>query len=401
MKILLYTDITIRPDQLFWHRDLGLLTKTFRDLGHNALLVVHLATEPPPLPTFAPSHVPTSAAFDIKHPTSRIPEEPVLWPSPLDVCNPSWWQLQKPDLVILGLWTRPKYDSIRRAALSATPHVVERADSDGMRTASCGLLTYAKRRFDYFRDRSYRWPSLLSIPASIFYSFASILATPWIETRLSRTLKLLPAVAVETPHATELWKSLATRLGADPSKIHCVPHPIQTDIFKFDPAIPKMNQIISVGRWDSYQKNLPLLLKTLRKFLDQNPDWTSLVIGSGLPAKSPHPRITLLPPLSPPDLARHMQGSKIFLSSSRYESFGLAMAEANACGCTLVGLLEILVPGNGSLPPKYSFGGSAFNLLAQEIHIASIPNLATASLFETARPCSAKTIAQRILLTFA
>jgi hypothetical protein len=96
-----------------------------------------------------------------------------------------------------------------------------------------------------------------------------------------------------------------------------------------------------------------------------------------------------------------MQGSKIFLSSSRYESFGLAMAEANACGCTLVGLLEILVPGNGSLPPKYSFGGSAFNLLAQEIHIASIPNLPAASLFETARPCSAKTIAQRILLTFA
>ena len=428
MKILLYTDLAIRPDQLFWHRDLGLLTKTFRDLGHDAYLVVHLATEPSatpavpneldhpreqpfevpqlrdevgPLPTFAPSHIPTSAASDIKHPTSRIPEEPVLWPSPLDVRNPSWWQSQKPDLVILGLWTRPKYDPIRRAALFATPRVIERADSDGMRTASCGLLTYAKRRFDYFRDRTYRWPSLLSIPASIFYSFASILATPWIEFRLKKTLELLPSILVETPTATVLWKSLATRLGADPSKIHCVPHPIQTDIFKFDPAIPKMNQIISVGRWDSYQKNLPLLLKTLRKFLDQNPDWTSLVIGSGLPAKSPHPRITLLPPLSPPDLARHMQGSKIFLSSSRYESFGLAMAEANACGCTLLGLLEILVPGNGSLPPKYSFGGSAFNLLPQEIHIASIPNLPAASLFETARPCSAKTIAQRILLTFA
>jgi NAD(P)-dependent dehydrogenase (short-subunit alcohol dehydrogenase family) len=65
-------------------------------------------------------------------------------------------------------------------------------------------------------------------------------------------------------------ESLATRLGADPEKIHRVPHPIQTDIFKFDPAIPKKNQIISVGRWESYQKNLPLLLKTLRTFLDKN-----------------------------------------------------------------------------------------------------------------------------------
>ena len=362
LKILLYTDLAIRPDQLFWHRDLGLLTQAFRSLGHDAYLVVHPATEPSanpavpneidhpreqpcvvpqlrdevgPLPTFAPSHVPTSAASNINHPKSNIQNDPVLWVSQSQVRDDQWWQSQKPDLVILGLWTRPKYDPIRRAALSATPHVIERADSDGMRTASCGFFTYAKRRFDYFRDRTYRWPSLLSIPASIFYSFASILATPWIEFRLRKTLKLLPSILVETPHATNLWKSLAGRLGVDPEMIHCVPHPIQTDIFKFDPASPKKNQIISVGRWDSYQKNLPLLLKNLRTFLDKNPSWTSLVIGSGLPAKSPHPQITFFPSLPPPDLARHMQESKVFFFSSRYESFGLAAAEAVACGCII------------------------------------------------------------------
>jgi glycosyltransferase involved in cell wall biosynthesis len=340
------------------------LTKAFRAIGHDAYLVVHPATEPSatpavpneldhpreqpfevpqlrdevgPLPTFAPSHVPTSAASNIKNPTSKIPEEPVLWPSPSQVRDKQWWQSHHPDLVILGLWTRPKYDPIRRAALSATPHVIERADSDGMRTASCGLLTYAKRRFDYFRDLTHHWPSPLSIPASIFYSFASIIATPWIEFRLRKTLELLPSVLVETPHATALWKSLTTRLGVDPSKIHCVPHPIQTDIFKFDPAIPKKNQIISVGRWESYQKNLPLLLKTLRTFLEKNPSWTSLVIGSGLPAKSPHSRITLLPSLTPKYLARLMRESRVFLFSSRYESFLLAGAEALTAGCSVVG----------------------------------------------------------------
>ena len=419
MKILLYTDLTIRPDQLFWHRDLGLLTKAFRDLGHEAYLVVHLATEPSPppaipneldhlreqpcvaqqglprlsalgrqpcvaqqglpRPSVAGPHPeiraqarpatagqnppvagalyssdcysessevgphPTSAtSSNIKNPKSNIQDDPVLWPSPSDVRNPSWWQSQKPDLVILGLWTRPKYDPIRRAALSVTPHVIERADSDGMRTASCGLLTYAKRRFDYFRDHTYRWPSPLSIPASIFYSFASILATPRIEARLVRTLKLLPALVVETPQATGLWKKLALRVGADPEKIYCVPHPIQTDIFKLDPAVPKKNQTISVGRWESYQKNLPLLLKTLRAFLDKNPSWTSLVIGSGLPAKSPHPRIIFLSLLPPPALARLMQDSKIFLSSSRYESFGLAAAEAHECGCETFGPKSLL-----------------------------------------------------------
>ena len=365
MKILLYTDLTIRPDQLFWHRDLGLLTKAFRDLGHEAYLAVHLATEPRTAPdSFSHSEIraqahpanagqnpPVAGALhssdrysessevgphsEIRNSKSRI--LPVLWPSPSDVRNPLWWQSQKPDLVILGLWTRPKYDPIRRAALSATPHVIERADSDGMRTASCGLLIYAKRRFDYFRDRTYRWPSLLSFLASIFYSSTSILATPWIEYRLKKTLRLLPSILVETPPATALWKSLATRLGADPEKIHCVPHPIQTDIFKFDPTIQKKNQIISVGRWASYQKNLPLLIKTLLTFLDENPSWTSLVIGSGLPAKSPHPRITFLPPLPPPDLAQHMQWSKIFLYSSQYESFLMAGAEALTAGCSVVG----------------------------------------------------------------
>jgi len=314
VKILCCTALPYGDGSGWWGRDLALTVLGFRALGHDAHLVCYR----------------TSHEEDMEG-------RPVLLISPAEASSPSWWQSQKPDLVILGLWTRPKYDPVRRAALSATPHVIERADSDGMRTASCGLVTYAKRRFDYFRDRTYRWPSFLSIPASIFYSFASILATPWIEARLARTLTLLPAIAVETPHAANLWKSLVTRLGINPQKIYCIPHPIQTDIFKSDPAIPKKNQIVSVGRWESYQKNLPLLLKTLRAFLDKNPTWTSLVIGSGLPTKSPHPRMTFLPPLSPPDLARHMLESQIFFSSSRYESFGLAAAEALCCDCMLVG----------------------------------------------------------------
>jgi glycosyltransferase involved in cell wall biosynthesis len=358
LKIFLYTDLSIGSEQLFWHRDLGLLTKAFRSLGHDAWLVVHPATEPNatravpnnldlpreqpcvaqqglPRPSAAgpTSHLPTSAASNIKHQKSKIPKDPVIWASPSEVRDPFWWQHHQPDLVILGLWTRPKYDSIRRAALSATPRVIERADSDGMRTASCGLRTYARRRYDYFRDRTYRWPAFFSIPGSALYSLASVLATPWIEARLARTLKLLPSLTVETPQAHERWQKLALKIGADPKRIHCIPHPIQIDIFKLDPAIRKKNQIISVGRWESYQKNLPLLLKTLRTFLDQNPGWSSLVIGSGLPQVPPHPRIIFSAPMTAPQLALCMQDSKIFVSSSRYESFGLSMAEALCCGC--------------------------------------------------------------------
>jgi len=393
LKILLYTDLAIRPDQLFWHRDLGLLTQAFRDLGHEAYLVVHPAGDTPS--KIKHPDIPPFSKSKIKNPKSSIQDDPVLWPSPSQVRDKEWWKDHHPDLVILGLWTRPKYDPIRRAALSATPHVIERADSDGMRTASCGLLTYAKRRFDYFRDRTFRWPSPLSTLASVFYSFTSILATPWIEYRLRKTLRLLPSILVETPHATNLWKSLATRLRDDPEKIHCVPHPIQTDIFKFAPAVPKKNQIISVGRWDSYQKNFPLLLKTLRSFLDKNPSWTSLVIGSGLPAKSPHPRITFLLPTDPTQLARHMQESRIFFSSSLYESFGLASAEAEACGCLVVGPSEI--PALANFPPSennFLFSSPSNRLLAKLSRASSLPCLPP-----PIRPssCTPAEIAQRII----
>jgi len=318
MKILAYTDLTISPNNLFWYRDLGLLTKAFRQSGHDAWLVVHPAA---------------GAASKVM---SGSDGSPVLWARAREVRDPTWWRNQKPDLAILGLWTRPKYDPVRRAALSATRRVIERADSDGMRTASCGLRTYAQRRYDYFRDRTCRWPAFLSIPASALYGSASILATPWIESRLARTLQVLPAVMVETPHATKCWQDLATRMGADPNRIHCVPHPIQTDIFFSKPEIHKKDQIISVGRWESYQKDLPRLLRALKSFLQQNPEWSALVVGSGLLAVPQHERIRFLPPLPSRELAHHMRESKIFFSSSRYESFGLAAAEAKACGCLLV-----------------------------------------------------------------
>ena len=314
MKILCFTPLPYGSGAGWWGRDLALTVLGFRNLGHDAFLVCYRTTHS-------------------KDPKGR----PVLLINPDEAGSPSWWRNQRPDLVILGLWTRPKYDAIRRAALSATPRVIERADSDGMRTASCGLGTYAKRRYDYFRDLTYRWSAVFSIPVSILYSFASVLATPWIEARLARTLRLLPALTVETPHATSLWKRLATRLGASSEKIYCIPHPIRTDIFKPAPAVQKKNQTISIGRWESYQKNLPLLLKLLVGFLSQNPSWSSLVIGSGLPKSSPHPRITFSGPVSAIKLARRMQESKIFLSASSYESFGLAAAEALCCGCPPLG----------------------------------------------------------------
>jgi glycosyltransferase involved in cell wall biosynthesis len=206
-----------------------------------------------------------------------------------------------------------------------------------MRTASCGLWVYAQRRFDYFRDRLIQWPAYISIPAASIYALVQIVTTPWIEYRLKKTLSLVPCLTLETPQSLRRWQALARRIGADTTRMHFVPHPVQTRIFHAKTSVHKKKQTISVGRWGSYQKNLPALLKHLAHFLSNRRDWVSLVVGSGLPAKSSHPRILFSPPVSPQRLARLMQVSKIFIFSSRYESFCLAAAEALSCGCRVRG----------------------------------------------------------------
>jgi len=322
VRILLHTDLKVSVSGLFWHRDLGLLTKALRDLGHDAWLVIH--------PDFkTPSNTKNSAP-----PISQVP---VIWAAPCDVRNPFWWQRHKPDLVILGLWTRPKYDPIRRAALSATSCIIERADSDGMRTASCGLRAYAQRRFDYFRDRSSSWPGWISLPAAGIYALVQILLSPLMEYRLWKTLRLISCLTLETPQSLRRWQDLARRIGADPVRMRFVPHPVQTHLFHAKSSVHKKNQTVSVGRWESYQKNLPALRQRLITYLADHPNWRSLVVGSGLPAQSGHSRIRYLPPQPPKKLARLMQESKIFLFSSRYESFCLAAAEAMSCGCRVLG----------------------------------------------------------------
>lgn len=322
MRILLYTDLAIEPHQLFWHRDLGLLTRTLCQMGHHATLAIHpAATTAPPLPPLSPP-------------------DPVLWVSQTHVRDPKWWQSHQPDLVILGLWTRPKYDAVRRAVLTATTNVIERADSDGMRTASCSLGSYAKRRFDYLRDSTAAWPAILSLPLSATYSLLSVLATPWMERRLARTLTLIPRLAVETPGAAELWRKLCLRLAVPSSAVRQIPHPVQTSLFQFTPEDRKRNRVVAAGRWNSYQKNLPALLESLRVFLRTSPDWEAEIVGHGLPHHSSVPRCRFFPNEAPTALAKRFRSAKILLFSSRYESFHLAGAEALTAGCSVVGPLD-------------------------------------------------------------
>ena len=319
MKILCFTPLPYGDGTGWWSRDLALTVRGFRELGHEAWLVC-----------WRTSH-------------SQDPEgRPVLLIAPEEARSPDWWQRQKPDAVLLGLWTMPKYDPIRAAALSATPRVVERCDSDGIRLPSCGHQKFFQNELVAAWDRATPGRRVFGALTAAGKCLASELAAPWMQKRLRKSLQLLPFFLAETPVATLRLQGLAKTLGVPPEKFRQVPHPIDTEIFRYaQPAPAKQPVLVSVGRWQALQKDWPLLQATLHIFLDRHPEFRAVVFGSGAPSSSPHPRLALSGPAPAKEIARHLQSAQILFFSSRYESFLLAGAEALCCGCSVIGPREV------------------------------------------------------------
>lgn len=237
----------------------------------------------------------------------------------------------------------PKYDAIRAAALSATPRVVERCDSDGIRLPSCNHRVFLQNQVVAAWDRAPLGWKFLSACAAAGKCLAYELAAPWLQNRLGRTLRLLPCFLAETPAATLRLQGLAEKLGIPQEKFRQIPHPIDSGIFCFSSHSnpPKQPILVSVGRWQALQKDWTLLQATLRIFLDRHPEFKAVIFGPGAPSSSPHSRMFLRGSVPPAEIARQLRSAQILVFSSRYESFLLAGAEALCCGCSVVGPKEV------------------------------------------------------------
>lgn len=164
-----------------------------------------------------------------------------------------------------------------------------------------------------------------------------------------KQLEMADAVIIESPEAlTNLVYLLNYWRRPDLiEKTYFVPSPV-TPIFSDETLLPpKENIIISIGRWDDLrQKNTKLMIKTLAVFLRREKNYTAKIIGSGKDivekllsryANDVSDRIEVTGPLSHDKLKKHLMAAKIFFMPSRWESFGLAAAEAICCGCSIVG----------------------------------------------------------------
>ena len=324
-RILCVLPIPYGPNWGFWTRDAGLTVLTLRDMGYDAWLVA-LGDE-----------------------TTDTTNRPVIALPVEELSRPEWWQAQKPDAVMLSTGSAPRHDAMRKAALSVTPRVVERLDTSGARSARLFPWAVFIQTIGAYQDRLPAYAHGLAVLAAaartaLLYAFPQLM-----DERMVATMRRLPAMMAESPIAVERMQRMCQTFSGHRHRIALIPHPINEAEIHYD-GTPKENLLITIGRWESYQKDYPLLRKIIQGFLERHPDWKAMVVGRGLPEADLHPqkiteewrtRVTFHAKLEHVDLAKAYNRSKIYLMASRYESFCIAAAEQLCSGGSVVGSCDV------------------------------------------------------------
>ena len=320
-RILCVLPIPYGPNWGFWTRDAGLMVLTLRGMGYDAWLV---------------------ALGDASTDTTN---RPVMAVSLEDLRRPDWWQAQKPDAVVLSTGSAPRHDALRKAALSATPRVIERLDTDGIRSARLWPRYYFIHAIGEYRDRlpaNRRWLAPL---VAAMRTVAVFLFPQLLDTKMVATMRQLPAVSAESPVAVENIQKMFETFGGKRHQVAMIPHPVD-EAMRYDAGTPRENRLIAVGRWDNFQKDYPLLRKVVKGFLERHPDWTATIVGGGVPAddlsaESMEERLSFHQQVGREQMVQAYNRSKIYVMVSRYEGFSVAASEALCCGCSVVSAREL------------------------------------------------------------
>ena len=308
----------------FWYRELGPIVLTLRSMGHDAWLVLLRSDELP------------------------SGKEPVIAASQEELEDPQWWKSHSPDAVLLNLWAASRWEGVRTAVRQATPRLIEKFDTSGI---FCPDIWFGRYLYEGYSHRRDAGRSALRSALTVFARACLLKAMPGLlDKKRVECISRMPVLTAETPLAVERTKRYIRMFGKPVPRVVCMPHAVDETELRSIAGVVKENKIVSVGRWDAHQKNFPLLLEALHRFLALYPDWSADLPGKlpdgaeELTAKIPKEilaRINLPGFTQREELSGFYRKSKIFFMSSRHESFNIAAAEALCCGCSVVGSAAI------------------------------------------------------------
>ena len=136
---------------------------------------------------------------------------------------------------------------------------------------------------------------------------------------------------------------LEHRIG-NPSRMEVIPLGLDPAFLdQLAPAGEREERVAFLGSWIARKGIAPLVAAAV-PLLRERPELHLDLLGLGktaetVPAAFPaelHPRVHVEPHLTVPEIIARLSRAKVFLLPTEYEGFGLALAEAMACGCAAV-----------------------------------------------------------------
>ena len=255
----------------------------------------------------------------------------------------SWWREQKIDALVLYAWGRPKFRKVARAIHEAGIFLILNQDNGGYISPLAGWRGWFHEKWIMSGQGADLRSWLRFVVSSLKETTLGLLITDPLR---ASHLKQGDIIACVSPQAANVYQRLCNRYGGRylASKVKVIPHAVEP-IFK-DLGATKLKQIICVGRWlDIVQKRQGRMMKVFDRLLVSDHE-ISFVIAGEITTKlrgwhaslddSKKLRVRLLGKLDRTALAKVMAQSQIFYSSSAYESFGIAAAEALCSGCSVV-----------------------------------------------------------------
>lgn len=125
------------------------------------------------------------------------------------------------------------------------------------------------------------------------------------------------------------------------NRLFAIENPLPDLFLNRDAKIDRPKRIGFCGAW-SQRKAPPILVEDMSEFLRTHSDWTFSIVGVGDPnvakefPEDVRQQVEVISYLEREELADWYHSLAVFTLPSIYESFGLVMAEAMACGCALV-----------------------------------------------------------------
>ena len=142
------------------------------------------------------------------------------------------------------------------------------------------------------------------------------------------SLKKCNCVVTLTKHDKAYWQHYAQRIEVIPNMLTIIPKRVLNY---------KAKRVISAGRY-MYEKGFDRLLDAWHLLSDEYNDWHLYIFGNEdrtpyqyiVDKYNMNERVHLM--LATNDIAEEFSKSSIYVMSSRYEGFGLVLAEAMSCG---------------------------------------------------------------------